>query len=126
VLEEGIDGIAGLMGLYQFRAVAIVHAAFIAEAAATIKDKYMRSSLRTKRSRYRLGFAVVEVRICQMFVLCPDLHLLETVADVRGIEFIDDNRFGIVGLDCDHRYAAVLVVRGELRDTASYICEMGQ
>jgi hypothetical protein len=61
VLEEGIDGIAGLMGLYQFRAVAIVHEAFIAEAAATIKDKDMRSSLRTKRSRYRLNFAVVEV-----------------------------------------------------------------
>src|SRR5882724_13203554 len=122
--EQRIDGVARFVRLYQFDAITIVHTAFITEPAIAIENKYVRCRLRAIRVRYRLRFPIVKVRIGQMLVLCSDLHLLETVADIRGIEFVDGDCLWIIGLNRNDRDTPSLVICHELRNTALiHLCD---
>src|ERR1700726_1718607 len=91
--------------------------AFITETAIPIKNKYVWGSLRAVGFRYRLRLPIVKIRACQMLVLCLDLHLFETVADVGGIQFIDPDCRRIIRLNRNHSYAAVLVICRKLGDS---------
>ena len=53
-----------------------------------------------------------------MPVLDADLHLVETIAGIRGIQFVDPDRVGIIGLDGHHRHAFRPVIVGELLDAS--------
>ena len=115
--KERIDGVAHLVGLHQFDAVAIVHAAFIAKTAVMIENEGVWRGLWTVGVRHRLRFPVVQVRIGQKPVLSTDLHLFKAVAHVRGVQLVDGDGLGIVGLNRNHRNTAVPIVRRQLRDT---------
>src|ERR1700757_321842 len=49
-----------------------------------------------------------------MFVFGSNLHFLEAVADVRGIEFVDSDRLGIIWFDRDDTCTAIFVLGGQL------------
>ena len=51
-----------------------------------------------------------------MFVGYANLHFFQSVADVRGIQFVDANGFGVVALNRDDGYATVAVIVIQLLD----------
>ncbi len=87
--QQRLDGVARFVRLHHFFAIAVIHAAFVAQAAIAIEHENVRRRLRAVSARHRLRFAVIKVRIGEMLVLGPDLHLLQAVAHVGGIEFVN-------------------------------------
>src|SRR5579872_3852086 len=53
-----------------------------------------------------------------MAILSANLHLLERISYVGISHLVEANRIGIVGFDRNQRYAAVLIVCGDLFDAA--------
>ena len=107
-----VDRIARILRLHQLYSVAVVKAAFVAQTTFLIKDKGVRRCLGTIRPGHRLRVAIVKIGILQMLVFGADFHLGQTVAYIRGVQFIDPDRLRIVGLDRHHGHAPTLVVRG--------------
>ena len=52
----------------------------------------------------------------KVFVPDPNLHIVERVAHIGRVEFVNPNSLWIVPLDCDHGHALVAVVLVELFD----------
>jgi hypothetical protein len=110
--QEGVDGVAGVLRFDLFNAVGVVEAAFVAQVPSGIEDENVRRGLRAIGTSSGLGFAVVEIRISEVLPGHPDFHILERVRGVGGIQFIDAEGLGIVGLD-DHdgdTFGGVVVV----------------
>ena len=91
IRQQRVDRIAGVLSVHHFLAIAVVHAAFVAELAVLVEDEDVRCGLRAVGAGDRLRFAVVEVGVVEMFVLKANFHFVETVADVGGVQFIDAN-----------------------------------
>ena len=106
ICQQSVDGVARVLRVHHFFAIAVVHAAFVAQLAVFVEDEDVRRGLRAVGAGDRLRFTVVEVRVVEMFVFEANFHFVETVADVGGIQLIDSKRLGIVWLDGHDRDAA--------------------
>ena len=108
-------------------AIAVVDVALVAKPAALVEDKDVRRRLGTVCRGDSLRVAGIEVRIVRCLYCSADLHLVEGVAHVGGIEFIDPDCLRIVPLDCDDGHAAISCSPSHnCSMRRSYICAMGQ
>jgi hypothetical protein len=114
--EKGVDGVAGVTVFDELGAIAVVDAALVTKTADFIEDEDMRRGLRAVGAGGRLGFTIVKVGIAEMLVGDADFHFVEGVADVGGVEFIDTDGSGIIGLHGDNGDAAIAVVVSKLLD----------
>jgi hypothetical protein len=114
--EEGGDGVAGVTGFDKLGAIAVVDAALVTKMADFIEDEDMRRGLRAVGAGGGLGFTIVKVGIAEMLVGDADFHFVEGVADVGGVEFIDTDGSGIIGLNGDNGDATIAVVVSKLLD----------
>src|SRR5260221_7887229 len=82
ICQQSVNGVARVLGVDQFLAVAVVDAAFVAQFPLLIEDEDVRGGLWSVRAGNRLGFAVVGIWIMEMFVFESNFHFVKTVADV--------------------------------------------
>ena len=87
--KQGLDRVARVLGFHQLLAIAVVDASLVAQLAVLVEDENVRRGLRPERPRYGLRLAVIKVWIAQVFVRDADLHFIETVAGVGGIQLVD-------------------------------------
>src|SRR4029077_9031102 len=114
--QQGVDGIARVLGLHLFDAVTVVDSPFVAQLALLIENEDVRRCLRTVGSSDGLRFPVVQIGVAQVLVGHTYFHFLQSIADVGGIEFIDANGLGVVTLNRDDGYTAIAVIVIELLD----------
>ena len=114
--EESVDGVAGVCRVDLLNAVGVVEAAFVAEMAGEVEDEDMGRGLRTVSAGDGLRFAIVEIGIGEVLPGNADFHFLESIGDVGGIEFIDAESVGVVGLNDDDGDALGSVGVEELLD----------
>src|SRR5258708_38914405 len=108
--QQSVDGIARVLSVHHFLAIAVVHVAFVPQFSVFVEDEDVRRGLRAVRAGNRLSLTVVEIRVVEMFVFESNFHLVEAVADVGRIQFIDAKSLGVVWLDGHDGDAAVPIV----------------
>jgi hypothetical protein len=114
--QERFDGVAGILRFHHFRAIAVIHPSFVTQLALLVENEDVWRSPGAKRASHGLRVAIVQVGVVEMLVRSPHFHFFQTVADVGRIEFIDANRFGIVGLNRNDCHTAIAVIGFELLD----------
>src|SRR5439155_26431670 len=73
--EQGVEGIAGIMGLHRLD-IRVVDPAVVAQLAYTVEDKHLWRGQDAIGDRGLLRRAVVQVREAEVASLGPELHLL--------------------------------------------------
>src|ERR1700752_662501 len=76
---------------YHFRAIAVVHTAFVAQLAFLVENKHVRCCLRTIRARNRLRFPVVKIRVVEILIFDANFSSLP---DCRSYPKSPARRFG--------------------------------
>src|SRR5258708_3289920 len=110
VCQECFDCIPCILCRDLLDAVAVVDPALVTKTAVLVEDENMWSRLGPIGSCHRLRVAIEQIGVAQMAVLDTDLHFIQCVAYIGGVQLIDCYGLRILAPDCHARNSPFSVV----------------